>query len=476
MAESETEYDFVEPLDDDYVCRVCLDVLREPHLTVCCGQHYCKACTEKIVKKSLRCPLCNQEDFLAVIDRKVERRIRSLKVRCRNKDRGCEWIGEMGQLKGHLDPQKRQCQFCEVECTNGCGERILAPNLDDHLLNTCPKRNCVCKYCGKLIMFIELCNHHENCDQFPVACPNNCSETALSRGVLKHHLLQQCPMQLVDCEFSNIGCSEKVRRKDIVQHIDESTQRHLGMMSRVCLDLAKGLQEKQQQIVQVHQQLSKKSQEVTDLQDKLQHMQYDFEKKLLSQQEEFRRKLQEKDDQYQYLSLRVAEERPGDTSEILKRVHTLETLVAVPPYYFTLTNFALHKRGTTQWMCPPFYTHLGGYKMAIEISANGEGYGKGSHVSVCVRIMRGEYDYILKWPLRASVTMQLISQRDNLRHHEMTTPFYLWAKVTDGVVGAGWGWDKFISHSDLELHDSRGTEYLKNDRLNFRVISVDRAN
>lgn len=112
--------------------------------------------------------------------------------------------------------------------------------------------------------------------------------------------------------------------------------------------------------------------------------------------------------------------------------------------------------------------------MAIEISANGEGYGKGSHVSVSIRIMRGEYDHMLKWPLRASVTMQLISQRDNLSHHEMTTPFYLWAKVTDGVVGAGWGWDKFISHFDLE--DPRGTEYLKNDRLNFRVISVDRAN
>ena len=128
MAESDTEYDFVEPVDEDYVCRVCLDVLREPHLTVCCGQHFCKACTEKAVKQSLRCPLCSQEDFLAVIDRKVERRIRSLKVRCRNKDRGCEWVGEMGHLKGHLDPQKRQCQFGEVECTNGCGRRILAPN------------------------------------------------------------------------------------------------------------------------------------------------------------------------------------------------------------------------------------------------------------------------------------------------------------------------------------------------------------
>ena len=155
------------------------------------------------------------------------------------------------------------------------------------------------------------------------------------------------------------------------------------------------------------------------------------------------------------------------------RVQILETLVPVPPYYFTLTNYALHKRGTTQWMCPPFYTHLGGYKMAIEISANGEGYGKSSHVSVYIRIMRGEYDDQIKWPLRASVTLQLISQQRNDAHYEMTTPYYEWAQVTDGVVGAGWGWDKFIAHTDVEFNPARGTAYLRNDRLNFRVICVD---
>jgi predicted nuclease with TOPRIM domain len=91
--------------------------------------------------------------------------------------------------------------------------------------------------------------------------------------------------------------------------MEESTQRHLGMMSRVCLDLAKGLQEKQQQIVEVHQQLSTKNQEVADLQEKLKILKLDVEKKLLSQQEQFRGKLKETDEQYRYLSLRVAEER-----------------------------------------------------------------------------------------------------------------------------------------------------------------------
>ena len=175
-----------------------------------------------------------------------------------------------------------------------------------------------------------------------------------------------------------------------------------------------------------------------------------------------------------HVQLQIADlGRQAPLDRLQHRVQTMETLVSVPPYYFTLTNYALHKRGTTQWMCPPFYTELGGYKMAIEISANGEGAGKNTHVSVYIRIMRGEYDDQLQWPLRASVTIQLISQW-NESHYEMTTPFYEWARVTDGVVGAGWGWDKFVSHREVEFNPATQTEYLKNDRLNFRVISVDR--
>lgn len=113
--------------------------------------------------------------------------------------------------------------------------------------------------------------------------------------------------------------------------------------------------------------------------------------------------------------------------------------------------------------------------MAIEVSANGEGVGRDTHVSVYIRIMHGEYDDILRWPLRASVTIQLISQSDNEAHYEMTTPQYEWSRVTNGVIGVGWGWDKFIPHHELKYNPGRRTEYLKNDRLNFRVICVDNA-
>lgn len=412
-------YDFVDPLNDEYVCSVCLELLREPQLTSCCGQHFCKSCLESVLARGMRCPLCNQ-DFAAIIDRRIEREIRALQVRCRYKSEGCDWVGNLGDLRDHLDAKKgpRRCLFTKLPCPKGCGQNIRRTDLNDHQ--------------------------------------------------------QHCPHQCVGCEFANVGCTEKVKRKDLVQHMQENTQKHLGMMSRLCFDLTKGMQEMQFQVSQVTQQLQEKNREVTELRDTLNKLQVNYQTNLQRQRNEFEVKVRDQDQQLMHVQLQIADlGRQASLDRLQHRVQTLETLVSVPPYYFTLTNYALHKRGTTQWMCPPFYTELGGYKMAIEISANGEGAGKNTHVSVYIRIMRGEYDDQLQWPLRASVTIQLISQW-NESHYEMTTPFYEWARVTDGVVGAGWGWDKFVSHREVEFNPATQTEYLKNDRLNFRVISVDR--
>ena len=469
-------YDFVAPLKDEYVCSVCLELLREPHLTSCCGQHFCKSCLENVLARGMRCPLCNQ-DFAAIIDRRIEREIRSLQVRCSYKAEGCDWVGNLGDLKDHLDATKkgpRRCLFSKLPCPKGCGQSIRHTDLDYHLEKECPKRDSICEYCGERLFYAELNKHWDQCEKFPVMCPNGCTEERIPRNTLLLHQ-QHCPLQCVSCEFANVGCMEKVKRKHLAQHMQNNTQKHLGMMSRLCFDLTRGMQETQNQVSQVTQQLQKKNREVTELRDTLSKLQLDYQTNLQQQCSEFEARLQDHDQQLMHVKLQIAGlgRQEALLDQLQHRVQTLETLVSVPPYYFTLTNYALHKLGTTQWMCPPFYNELGGYKMAIEISANGEGAGKNTHVSVYIRIMRGEYDDQLQWPLIASITIQLISQW-NEAHYEMTTPFYEWARVTDGVVGAGWGWDKFVSHREIEFNPATQTEYLKNDRLNFRVISVDR--
>lgn len=51
----------------------------------------------------------------------------------------------------------------------------------------------------------------------------------------------------------------------------------------------------------------------------------------------------------------------------------------------------------------PFYTGYFGYKMCARVYLNGDGMGKGTHLSLFFVVMRGEYDALLPWPFKQKV-------------------------------------------------------------------------
>ena len=142
-----------------------------------------------------------------------------------------------------------------------------------------------------------------------------------------------------------------------------------------------------------------------------------------------------------------------------------------------MSNFTSLREGGETWYSPPFYTHIGGYKLCLEIDANGSGSGKGTHVSVFVCLMRGEYDDSLPWPFRADVTVQIMNHRSNEGHVERTVHFdesipdVHTGRVTEGERAPAWGYDKFIPHSALCYDETWNTEFLtsKDDSLEFQV-------
>ncbi|XP_022798755.1 TNF receptor-associated factor 2-like [Stylophora pistillata] len=64
---------------------------------------------------------------------------------------------------------------------------------------------------------------------------------------------------------------------------------------------------------------------------------------------------------------------------------------------------------------PCFYTSRYGYKMCARIYLNGDGMGRGTHISIFFVVMRGQYDALLRWPFRQKVTFMLLDQ-DNVEH------------------------------------------------------------
>ena len=69
-------------------------------------------------------------------------------------------------------------------------------------------------------------------------------------------------------------------------------------------------------------------------------------------------------------------------------------------------------RRTISLYSPPFYTSPHGYRMCIRTYLNGDGMGKGTHISLFFVIMRSEQDNLLTWPFKQSVRFTLVNQKN----------------------------------------------------------------
>ena len=63
---------------------------------------------------------------------------------------------------------------------------------------------------------------------------------------------------------------------------------------------------------------------------------------------------------------------------------------------------------------PPLYNSTHGYRICLRAYLYGDGYGKGTHISLFIVLMKSEYDDILSWPFHHHVTLSLINQNNPL--------------------------------------------------------------
>ena len=230
---------FVETVPGRYVCStVCTKVLRDPHITSCCGQHVCETCLnywfEKYREQS--CPHCRAKgsDFKHFLDKKLKREISELKIWCSNKDKGCNWRDELQTLEKHIKSSDG-CSYVEVECPNfpfistinKC-PKMLRKDLDEHIRNACKFRLVTCIHCNeKQKHFYQLSHHHRcTCTQYPCPCPNKCGTQNIPRKDVRTHR-NECPLEAVECPFAEAGCDIKLVRNQLKKHQTDYQQTHL---------------------------------------------------------------------------------------------------------------------------------------------------------------------------------------------------------------------------------------------------------
>ena len=437
------DYDCVDKSLGDFFCPITADLLGEAHLTLCCGNHLSQETVTKLQQDGEPCPLC-KGTLATAPDKFFQRKINELKVRCRNKSSGCEWVGELGSLDRHLSQSsvEGECQFVTVACPYSCGDDLQRCQLEGHKMNDCPNRPFNCPYCGHHeATYSKVTNDHwPFCEKFPLQCRNKCGENAIERQHLPKHLEEACPLQVIRCEFSYAGCEVECQRQHMQTHLDENVKVHLSKVSCIAEQQHSEIDTLQRETEQRQQAIEQQKHQV----DTLQYM---------------------------------TEQKQNRIDAMLISMTRVLEHVFVPPLDLMMSEFEQHKQASDRWMSAPFYSHVSGYKMCLSVHANGLRSGKNTHLSVAVRLMRGEHDDQLKWPFRGAIMIQLLNQRRSGRNHERTIVFDdglgdagsidAGARVVGQEIATyGWGYGQFIAHPALY------TKYLKNDCLNFRISVV----
>ena len=123
--------------------------------------------------------------------------------------------------------------------------------------------------------------------------------------------------------------------------------------------------------------------------------------------------------------------------------------------------------GRSKWVeSLPFYTSRRGFKCQMSVCLNGDGKGRGTHVSVFLVIMRGDIDAFLSWPFEQKVTFTFIDREGNNDYRDSFRPRYggtSWEQP-HSTRNIGSGIPDFFLHENLS---SGG--YIRHDTMFIRV-------
>uniref|UniRef100_A0A3Q2UFM3 TNF receptor-associated factor n=1 Tax=Fundulus heteroclitus TaxID=8078 RepID=A0A3Q2UFM3_FUNHE len=427
------DYKFLEKPKRRFQCPLCSKAMREPVQVSTCGHRFCDTCLQEFLSEGVfKCP----EDQLPLDyakiypDPELEQQILALPIRCIHSEEGCRWTGQMKQLQGHFST----CAFNVIPCPNRCSVKLTRRDLPDHLQHDCPKRKVKCEFCGSEFTG-EAYEVHTVCVLLyrranPSSLPCFQLLCLLPFFPTLHlscpHFLPFCPsvcLSLVVCFCSNsIKSLSYLLYNQIffLQCPKLAIGRHLEETTKSHLTLMCNL-------------VGRQRQEILELRREMEELSVSQDGVLIWKLSDYSRKLQE-----------------------------------------------AKLRSNHEFFSPPFYTHRYGYKLQVSAFLNGNGSGEGSHLSVYIRVLPGEYDNLLEWPFSYKVTFSILDQSDpslSKPQHitETFNPDPNWKNFQKPCSSRnsldestlGFGYPKFISHEEIKKRN-----YIR-DNCIFIKASID---
>ncbi|XP_078012455.1 TNF receptor-associated factor 5 isoform X3 [Phascolarctos cinereus] len=496
--EPNMEYQFVEQLEERYKCASCHSVLHNPHQTGC-GHRFCENCILSLRELNAVsiCPVDKeiikpQEVFK---DNCCKREVLNLQVFCKNAPH-CAAKMILGRFQDHL----LQCLFQPVQCSNECcQERVLRKDLKDHLGLHCQFREETCPYCKKDIVVISL-----QVDEHITVCPE---------------VEQECP-------YKHYGCPVKDKRVNLKEHENSALREHmLLVLEKNCrleeqiYDLHKNLELKESKIQQLSETVKKFEKEfrqfvqlfgkngnllantqvlashidksawletqVRELLEAANQQQNKFDlRPLMNTIDTIKQKITLLETYDQRLVTLEGQTNRHDAhinvhkaqlNKNEERFKMLEGTCYNGKLIWKVTDYKMKKREATEGrtvsiFSQPFYTSRCGYRLCARAYLNGDGSGKGTHLSLYFVVMKGEFDSLLQWPFKQRVTMMLLDQSGKKNHITeifKADPNSSSFKRPDGEMNIASGCPRFVAHSTLE--NTKNT-YIKEDTLFMKVV------
>uniref|UniRef100_A0A8C9F9K6 TNF receptor-associated factor n=1 Tax=Pavo cristatus TaxID=9049 RepID=A0A8C9F9K6_PAVCR len=410
---------FVNAVEDKYKCEKCHFILCNPKQTEC-GHRFCETCMNALLSTpSPKCTACQESIVKDKVfkDNCCRRELLALQIYCRNENKGCKEQLSLGQLLMHL---KTDCQFEELACPRAdCKEKILRKDLPDHVEKTCKYRETTCKYCKSQVPMIMLQVHH------------------------LIHTMVSCffLVTLTYCFIKRVIDSQAEKLKELDKEIRpfrQNWEEADSMKSSV-----ESLQNRVTELESVDKTAGQGARNTSMLETQL-----------------------SRHDQM----LSVHDIRLADMD---LRFQVLETASYNGVLIWKIRDYKRRKQEavmgkTLSLYSQPFYTGYFGYKMCARVYLNGDGMGKGTHLSLFFVIMRGEYDALLPWPFKQKVTLMLMDQGPSRRHLGdafKPDPNSSSFKKPTGEMNIASGCPVFVAQTVLE----NGT-YIKDDTIFIKVI------
>ena len=344
---------------------------------------------------TVTCPVCRDNEFPVNQNKQIDRTIKSprLHIYCTKKKEGCMWQGEINDIVGHLNC----CQYEDIKCENkGCGNIMQRQHLNSHMELHCQYRNVNCQHCHLLgkHLFIES-KHKDECPKFPLPCPNGCKVGTITREDVDKHR-EICPLEMIKCEYYDMGCKCKIARQDIKDHNRENVDKHLNVLKSELVNTKKKLIQTQKDAVTAAKIMQKK---IDDVEAKGKE-----NIKILEMQ----------------LYNSICQIHKNFNPWTLK----LDTLAVtstsgeqVTPVVLKMTDFTKWKMEKEWWHSNPFYTHNKESKIRLLVYAAGDTDGEATFLSVCLSLMENSHSNSDERGLPFNGKIEVLNQMADQDHH-----------------------------------------------------------